>query len=135
MLCLYNMFARVPQNQMLYKNIKLKNKTVTIWPIFLVFLLWIEFVFHIYLFDCETFSWVIPSPKPPIYPHLIFAIVQFDISSLMNFFFILFQTWTLQATAGRKIQFKLGKNPIHLTRYFRLENVKNQVLIDMGSII
>ena len=46
---------------------------------------------------------------PPIYLHLIFAILQFEISSLMNWIFSLFQTWILQATAGRKIQFKLGK--------------------------
>ena len=42
----------------------------------------------------------------------------------------LFQTWILQATTGRKIQFKLGKNPVHQTRYFTLENCKNQVQID-----
>ena len=47
-------------------------------------------------------------PISPIYLHLIFAILQLEISSLMNFIFSLFQTWILQA-AGRKIQFKLGK--------------------------
>ena len=40
--------------------------------------------------------------KPPSYLHSIFAILQFEISSL-------FQTWILQATAGRKTQFKLRK--------------------------
>ena len=30
--------------------------------------------------------------KPPIYLHLIFAILQFEISSLMNWIFRLFQT-------------------------------------------
>jgi len=44
-----------------------------------------------------------------IYLHSIFAIYQFEISSLMNLIFSLFQTGILQATAGRKIQFKLGK--------------------------
>ena len=47
--------------------------------------------------------------QTPIYLHLIFAILQFEISSLMNWIFSLFQTWILQATAGKKIQFKLGK--------------------------
>ena len=36
-------------------------------------------------------------------------------SSLMNLIFSLFQTWILQATAGKKFQFKLGKNPVHQT--------------------
>ena len=39
----------------------------------------------------------------------IYAILQFEISSLMNLIFSLVQTWILQATANRKIQFKLGK--------------------------
>ena len=43
---------------------------------------------------------------PPIYLHSIFAIFQFEISSLTNLIFSIFQTWILQATAGRKIQFK-----------------------------
>ena len=55
------------------------------------------------------------SGKPLIYLNSIFAIFQFKISSLTNLFFTLFQTWILQATAGRKIQFKLGKNPVHQT--------------------
>ena len=48
-------------------------------------------------------------PIPPIYLHLIFAILQFEIFSLMKWIFSLFQTGILQTTAGRKIQFKLGK--------------------------
>ena len=55
-----------------------------------------------------------------IYLHSIFEKLQFEISSLLNWIFSLFQTWILQATAGRKIQFKLGeKNPFHQTRYFK----------------
>ena len=46
---------------------------------------------------------------PPIYLHMIFEKLQFEISSLMNWIFSLFQTWILQATAGRKLKFKLGK--------------------------
>ena len=69
-----------------------------------------------------------------IYLNWIFTILQFEISSLMNWIFSLFQTWILQATAGRKIQFKLGKHPVHQTRYFKKENCKNQVQIDRGSI-
>ena len=43
-----------------------------------------------------------------IYLHSIFEILQFETSSLMNLIFSLFQTWILQATAGRKIGFKLN---------------------------
>jgi hypothetical protein len=71
--------------------------------------------------------------SPPIYLDLIFTILQFEISSLMNLSFSLFQTGILQATAGRKIQFQLGKNPVYETRYFKLENCKNQVQIDRGQ--
>ena len=46
---------------------------------------------------------------PYIYLHLIFTISQFEISSLMNLITSQFQTWILQATADRKIQFKLEK--------------------------
>ena len=42
---------------------------------------------------------------------------------------ILFQTWILQA---EKSSSNLGKNPVHQTRYFKLENCKNQVQIDRG---
>ena len=42
--------------------------------------------------------------------HSIFVILQFEISSLMNWIFSLFQTWILQATAGRNIKFKEEKN-------------------------
>ena len=35
----------------------------------------------------------------------------------MIWIFSLFQTLILQASAGRKIQFKLGKNPVHQTGY------------------
>ena len=41
------------------------------------------------------------------YLHLIFDILSFEISSLMHLIFSLFRTWILQATLGRKIQFKL----------------------------
>ena len=33
----------------------------------------------------------------------------------------------------QKIQYELGKNPVHQTRYFKLENFKNQVQIDRGT--
>ena len=36
---------------------------------------------------------------------------------------------TGQATQAGKIQFKLGKNPVHQTQNFKIENVKNQVHI------
>ena len=60
---------------------------------------------------------------------MIFAILQFETSSLMNWILSLFQTWILQSRAVRKIQFKLGKNPVNTTWYFKLENCTNQVQI------
>ena len=47
---------------------------------------------------------------------LDFAILQFEIASLMNLIFSSFQTRILQATARRKIQFELGKNPVQIDR-------------------
>ena len=47
---------------------------------------------------------VIQSPLQQLYLHLIFAILQFERTSLMNLIFSLLPTWTLQATVGRKIQ-------------------------------
>ena len=47
--------------------------------------------------------------KNPIYLHPIFAILQFEISSLIKWIFSLFPTGILQAAESRKIQFKLGK--------------------------
>ena len=44
-----------------------------------------------------------------IYLHLIFEILQFEISSLMNWIFFLVWTGFLKATQAVKIQFKLGK--------------------------
>ena len=70
--------------------------------------------------------------KPPIYLHSIFEILHFEISSLMNLIFSLFQTWILQARASRKIQIKLDKNPAHPTGYLTRDNCKNQVQIDRG---
>ena len=32
------------------------------------------------------------------------------------------------------VGFKLGKNPVHQTRYFKLENWKNPVQIDRGKV-
>ena len=58
---------------------------------------------------CEDTVWTV---NPPIYLNSIFAIFQVKISSLTNLIFTLFQTWILQATAGRKMQFKLGKKSI-----------------------
>ena len=54
--------------------------------------------------------------KPPIYLYSIFAFLQFEISNLMNWIFILFQTWILQATGGKKIQLKLERKKIQFIR-------------------
>ena len=66
------------------------------------------------------------------YNNSIFVILQSEISSLKNLIFSLFQTGILQTTAGRKIQFKLGKKSVHQSGYFKLENCKNQLQIDRG---
>ena len=51
-----------------------------------------------------------------IYLHLIFVILQFEISKL-------FQTWILQATAGKKSPVQTRKkNQVRQTRYFKLES-------------
>jgi hypothetical protein len=50
----------------------------------------------------------------------------------MNLIFSTFQTWILQTTAGRKMQFKLGKNAVRQNGYLKLESCKNQVQIDRG---
>ena len=60
---------------------------------------------------------------PPIYLHSIFAIFQFEMSSLMSLIFSLFQTWILQA---EKSSSNWEKNPVHQTGYFKLENCKNK---------
>ena len=68
-----------------------------------------------------------------IYLHLIFDILQFEISSLMNWIFFIVWNGLLQTTQAVKIQFKLGKKSTLSTQNFKLENVKNQVQIDRMS--
>ena len=61
---------------------------------------------------------------PPIYLHLIFAILQFEISSLKNLIFSLFQ---LEFTG-----YSRQKNPVQTRKkiqFIKLENCKNQVQI------
>ena len=60
---------------------------------------------------------VLVTTYPPIYLHLIFDILQFEISSLMNWIIFLVWTGLLQATQAVNIQFKLGK----IIRYVKLE--------------
>ena len=59
---------------------------------------------------------------PPIYLHLIFPILQFEISNLMNWIFFLVSTGFLLLVLA-------CKNPDQ-TWNFKLENVKNQVQIE-----
>jgi hypothetical protein len=61
----------------------------------------------------KTMTFMGFAPKyciPPMYLHLIFGILQFEISSLMNLIFSLFQTF--KGYIRQKIHFKLGKNPM-----------------------
>ena len=71
-------------------------------------------IFTIIFSEKGTFSY------NPIYLHLIFAIY-----SLMNWIFSRFQTWILQATAG--------KPPIHQTEYLNWI-FQNQVQINWGTV-
>ena len=72
-------------------------------------------------FVMKEHSWRIPT----VCLHLIFVILQFEISSLMNLIFGLFQTWILQATTGRKIQFKLGKKSSSSNLIFQKNSTQN----------
>ena len=85
------------------------------------------------LWSClQNLYWrILKTSNPPSICILIFGILQFEISSLMNLIFSLFQTWILQATAGSS---NLKKNPVHQTWYFKLENWKNPVQIDKGEV-
>ena len=75
---------------------------------------WKQYAANIFLYKLVFFSsWtkkncyknlLFKGLKPPIFMHSIFAILQLEITSLI---FRLFQTWILQATLGRKIQFQL----------------------------
>ena len=60
---------------------------------------------------------------PPIYMHLIFDILHFEILRLMNWIF--FPVWT-----GFFSACVVFKNPVHQTRYLKIENVKYLVQID-----
>ena len=51
----------------------------------------------------------------------------------MNWIFFLVWTGFLMATTQAG-QFKLGKNPVHQTWNFKLENVKNQLQKDRGTV-
>jgi hypothetical protein len=62
---------------------------------------------------------------PLIYLHLIFDIIEFEVSSLMN--------WICAGYTGSKNPvLTRKKNPVYQTGNFKLENVKNQVQIDRG---
>ena len=102
---------------------KLKKMTVFLFALWLgmnlfLILIWL---FNIFLTAFSKFIqfWINISARTPQFyilniffdtftPYL-FAIFLFEIFSLMNLISSLFQTWTLQATVGRKIQFKLEK--------------------------
>ena len=67
-------------------------------------------------------------PIPAIYLHLIFAILQFEISSLMN--------WIFLPAVACKIQVwnKPCKNLVHWIGDSKLENCKNQLQIDRRTV-
>ena len=55
----------------------------------------------------------------PIYLHLIFAILQFEISSLMNLIFSLFQTWILQT----KLCFETKMTKLEVGHFIRFLDI------------
>ena len=90
----------------------------------------IRFLRLIYVWETLFGRYISVFPSTYLSALDFFSNLQFEISSLMNCIFSLFQTWIFyQATAGRKIQFNLGKIPVHQTWYFKLDNCKNQVQI------
>ena len=68
--------------------------------------------------------------NPPVYLRLIFVILRFEISSLMNWFFFLVRTGFF-CLLPVKFKFDIDKNGVHHTWYFELENCKVQ--IDRGN--
>jgi hypothetical protein len=73
--------------------------------------------------------------SPPIYMQLIFAILQFEISNLMNRIFFPSLNWIFLPAVACKIQVwsRLKIKFIKLD-IFKLENWKNQVQIDGGIL-
>ena len=68
-----------------------------------------------------------------------YIFVHFDITFLttltgfLDFAHLIYQTWILQV---EKSTSNLGKNPVHQTQYFKLEDCKNQVQIyrELGQV-
>ena len=67
---------------------------------------------------------------PTIYLHLIFTILQFEISSLMNWIFFPSLNWIFLPAVACKIPVW---NQVHQTWIFKLENCKNRVQINRWS--
>ena len=78
-------------------------------PLFFDVVFGIHLIFFLLFIFTKYFSNLFQRALPPIYLHLIFDILKFEISSLINWIF--FQVWTgfMQATQTVKIHFKLGK--------------------------
>ena len=69
------------------------------------FAIWIQQVYNFSKYLLSFQIWIQKHDNATIYLQLIFNIIEFDISSLMNWIF--FQVWNgfLQATQAVKIQF------------------------------
>ena len=61
--------------------------------------------------------------------HLIFAILQFETFSLTTWFLVYFKVRFYKLQQAETSSSTWGKNPVHQTGYFKLENCKNQVQI------
>ena len=86
-----------------------------------------------YIQERSRFFWLLQLAfSPPIYLHLIFVILQFELSSSMIWIFTVhISNMNFTNCSRQKIPVQTRKkHPVHQTQYFKLEHCKNQVQID-----
>lgn len=80
--------------------------------------------------DAQSVIQILNCLYPHIYLHSVFAILQFDIASLVNLIFNLcISNLNLTGYSRQKNPVQTRKNLSHQTRYFKLGNHKNQMQI------
>ena len=89
---------------------------------------WIKCIFFLVVMDTisnkNMFFW------RPIHLHLIFEKLSWRNQVRQTWFLFYFKIEFCRLQQAEKTQLKLGKNPVHQTGYFKLNNYKNQVQID-----